>query len=110
MTHELVGAVGVGREETSRPWGNARVIDEGATFRVERLEIEQHRWLSYEVHDHWAEHWVVLLGTACCTIGRESFMAAPGDHLDIPRGVAHRVGNVGGTRLVVLVVERGDRL
>ena len=110
MTHELVRSAAVGGHDTSRSWGTWRVLDEGATFKVELLEIEQHRWLSYEVHDHWAEHWVVLLGTACCTIGRESFMAAPGDHLDIPRGVAHRVGNVGGTRLVVLVVERGDRL
>ena len=93
-----------------RPWGEWRVLDAGPTFRVVRLEIDPHQRLSYQVHDHRAVHWVVLRGTAACTIDRESFVAGPGDHMDVPRGSAHRIANVDETSLVVVEVQRGDHL
>ena len=54
-----------------RPWGRYVVMDEGPGFKVKRIEVDPGNKLSLQVHQHRAEHWVVVTGTARVTIGQD---------------------------------------
>ena len=40
-----------------RPWGSWHVIDEGDGYKVKRIVVDPAQRLSYQTHDHRAEHW-----------------------------------------------------
>ncbi len=91
-----------------RPWGSFTVLDEGAGFKVKRLEVKPGKRLSYQKHARRAEHWYVVTGQARVTLdGREIDLIA-GEAIDIPIGAAHRVQNPGEQPLVFVEVQRGD--
>jgi len=91
-----------------RPWGNYTILDEGAGFKVKRIEVKPGKRLSYQKHARRAEHWYVVTGQARVTLdGREIDLSA-GEAVDIPLGAAHRVQNPGEEPLVFVEVQRGD--
>ncbi len=59
-----------GREEkslhrkVSRPWGWYDSVDEGERFKVKRIQVKPGASLSLQMHQHRAEHWVVVRGEA----------------------------------------------
>jgi mannose-1-phosphate guanylyltransferase / mannose-6-phosphate isomerase len=55
----------------ARPWGRYTVMDEGPSFKVKRIVVDPGQKLSLQVHQHRAEPWVVVSGTARVTIGLE---------------------------------------
>jgi mannose-6-phosphate isomerase-like protein (cupin superfamily) len=55
-----------------RPWGYYTVMDEGPGFKVKRIVVDPGKRLSLQMHQHRAEHWVVVSGTARVTIGQET--------------------------------------
>ena len=59
-----------------RPWGRYSVMDEGPSFKVKRIVVDPGQKLSLQVHQHRAEHWVVVTGTARVTIGQEIRLVA----------------------------------
>ena len=46
-----------------RPWGSFTVLDEGAGYKVKRIEVLPRKRLSYQKHARRAEHWMVVAGT-----------------------------------------------
>lgn len=93
-----------------RPWGTFTVLDEGAGYKVKRIEVLAGKRLSYQRHARRAEHWMVVSGAATVTLdGREISLAA-GDTVDIAVGSAHRVANPGEETLVFIEIQRGDYL
>jgi mannose-1-phosphate guanylyltransferase/mannose-6-phosphate isomerase len=54
----------------ARPWGRYTVMDEGPNFKVKRIVVDPGQKLSLQVHQHRAEHWVVVR-TRQVTIGQE---------------------------------------
>jgi mannose-6-phosphate isomerase-like protein (cupin superfamily) len=91
----------------NRPWGSWQVLDEGDGFKVKRIDVNPHSRLSYQTHEHRAEHWVVVSGKATCLIDGETFVAGPGDCLDVALGQAHRIANHEDDLLVIIEVQRG---
>jgi mannose-6-phosphate isomerase len=98
------------REFDSRPWGCYEVLDEGATFKVKRIEVLSGKRLSYQKHAQRAEHWVVVEGTAKVTLDGREISLSTGESVDIPIGSAHRVENSGPGNLVFIEVQRGNYL
>lgn len=47
-------------EYDERPWGCYTVLDDSATHKVKRIEVRPGRRLSYQRHQHRAEHWFVV--------------------------------------------------
>ena len=90
-----------------RPWGSWHVLDEGPGYKVKRIEVKPGQRLSYQTHEHRSEHWVVIFGIATCTIDGETFVAAPGESVDVPSGAKHRLANDGLEELVIVEVQRG---
>jgi len=93
-----------------RPWGSFTVLDEGAGFKVKRIEVLPRKRLSYQKHARRAEHWFVVEGTAKVTLDGEEIVKKAGEAIDIAVGAAHRVENPGDETLVFIEVQRGDYL
>jgi mannose-6-phosphate isomerase len=97
-------------ESDERPWGSWRVVDEGAGYKVKRIEVRPQQRLSYQTHAHRSEHWFVVQGVATCTVDGETVELMTGDALDIPVGAAHRISNRHDEDVIVIEVQRGGYL
>ncbi len=93
-----------------RPWGYYEAIDTGERFQAKRLMVEAGKKLSLQLHNHRAEHWVVVSGSAKVTRGDETFVLSANESTYIPVGTRHRLENVGTERLYVIEVQSGDYL
>jgi mannose-6-phosphate isomerase-like protein (cupin superfamily) len=92
----------------NRPWGSWHVLDEGDGFKVKRIVVNPSSRLSLQKHQFRAEHWVVVAGTATCTVGGETVTLHPGDTVDVEIGEQHRIANLGDETLVIIEVQRGS--
>lgn len=99
---------GVTGERDERPWGGFTVFEDVPTHKVKRIDVEPGSRLSYQRHGRRAEHWFVVRGTAEVTIDDRPLRIGPGDAVDIPRGAAHRIANVGEDVLTFVEVQIGD--
>lgn len=97
-------------ESDNRPWGSWHVLDEGDGFKVKRIVVKPQSRLSYQTHEHRAEHWVVAAGTATCVIDGETVVVGLGECIDIAIGQAHRIGNAEDEELVIIEIQRGSYL
>lgn len=91
-----------------RPWGSYTVLDEGAGYKVKRIEVRPGKRLSYQKHARRAEHWYVVTGTAQVTLDGREVRLNSGEAIDIAIGAAHRMENPGPEPLVFIEVQRGD--
>lgn len=93
-----------------RPWGSFTVLDEGAGYKVKRIEVLPGKRLSYQRHEHRAEHWMTVQGIALVTLDDVEHKVARGETIDIPLGSAHRVANTEDQKLIFIEVQQGDYL
>ena len=93
-----------------RPWGSFTVLDEGAGYKVKRIEVHAGQRLSYQKHARRAEHWMVVAGTARVTLDGTDQLVRTGETVDIPTGTLHRVANPGPDPLIFIEIQRGDYL
>jgi mannose-6-phosphate isomerase-like protein (cupin superfamily) len=93
-----------------RPWGNYTVLDEGDGYKVKRIEVLPKKRLSYQKHQHRAEHWFVVSGNAKVTLNDREILVKTGESVDISIGDKHRVENEEAELLVFIEVQRGDYL
>jgi mannose-6-phosphate isomerase len=91
----------------SRPWGTWQVLDEGAGYKVKRIEVLPGHRLSYQTHAHRSEHWIVVTGVATCLIDGSTVVAQPGQSVHVAVGQAHRIANVHDEVLVIIEIQRG---
>ena len=93
-----------------RPWGWYDSLDEGVRFKVKRIKVKSGESLSLQKHNHRAEHWVVVKGTAIVTKGEEKILLTENQSTYIPLGVKHRLENPGKTDLELIEVQSGNYL
>lgn len=114
---EIVNTLGIehGRlahdhQRVSRPWGYYEVLAEGATFKVKRLMVKPGARLSLQMHQHRAEHWVVVAGVAD-VVNDDQFMCLKANQSTyIPEKTRHRLSNSGTEALYVIEVQSGRYL
>jgi len=105
-----------GREEHTlhrkvhRPWGWYDSIDEGARFKVKRIQVKPKASLSLQKHHHRAEHWIVVKGTAEITNGDKVLTLTENQSTYIPLGEVHRLANPGTIPLEIIEVQSGSYL
>jgi mannose-1-phosphate guanylyltransferase/mannose-6-phosphate isomerase len=90
-----------------RPWGWYDSIDEGGRFKVKRIQVNAKASLSLQKHDHRAEHWIVVKGTAEITNGNEVLTLTENQSTYIPLGAVHRLANPGNIPLEIIEVQSG---
>ena len=95
--------------ENERPWGRYDVLADAPSYKVKTITVEPGKRLSYQRHAQRSEHWFVVQGHGRVTLDGVPKDLEPGDAVDVPRGVAHRIQNVGSEQLVFVEVQTGDR-
>ena len=93
-----------------RPWGSYESLVMGEQFQVKRLTVAPGQTLSLQLHNHRAEHWVVVSGEAEITRGEEQLTLGPDQSTYIPIGMKHRLANRGAVPLEVIEVQSGSHL
>jgi mannose-6-phosphate isomerase len=91
-----------------RPCGSFTVLEDAATHKVKRIEVDPGLRLSYQRHQRRAEHWFIIRGDAAVTLDGVKHRLRPGDAIDIPRGAAHRIENPSDGALAFVEVQHGD--
>jgi len=93
-----------------RPWGYFEVIQAGKGFQVKELVVNPGGALSLQRHQHRAEHWVVVAGTATVTHGEDKLTLAENQSVYVPAGTNHRLANNGAGPLTIIEIQTGDYL
>jgi mannose-6-phosphate isomerase-like protein (cupin superfamily) len=90
-----------------RPWGSYDVLLDVDDCKVKRLVVNPGQRLSYQRHQHRAEHWVIVAGTGLVTLDGRDRDVATGDTVEVAVHVAHRIANPGTDPLVFIEVQTG---
>lgn len=94
-----------------RPWGNYKVLDEEKeTFKIKRIIVKPGKRLSYQLHHHRSEHWIILRGIAKVTIDDNVKFVRSGESIFIREGQRHRLENTEKTPLEIIEVQMGEYL
>jgi mannose-1-phosphate guanylyltransferase / mannose-6-phosphate isomerase len=105
-----------GREEADalptvhRPWGTYRSLHHGHRVQVKHITVKPGGKLSFQMHHHRAEHWIVVQGTARIRRGDEEMMLTEDQSTYIPLGTPHRLENPGKIPLHLIEVQSGSYL
>lgn len=94
----------------SRPWGTYTVLEEGARFKIKRIEVKPGASLSLQMHHHRSEHWIVVSGMARVINGEQEIFVNTNQSTYIPAGHRHRLENPGILDLVMIEVQSGEYL
>jgi mannose-1-phosphate guanylyltransferase/mannose-6-phosphate isomerase len=98
----------VAHSDAIRPWGSYKNLQVGDDFLVKEINVRPGVQLSLQYHNHRAEHWVVVEGTARVTNGDDVFDLKANQSTYIPVRVVHRLENIGTTPLRLIEVQTGD--
>jgi mannose-1-phosphate guanylyltransferase/mannose-6-phosphate isomerase len=93
-----------------RPWGWYDSIDEGARFKVKRIQVNPGASLSLQRHQQRAEHWVVVKGVAEVICGDKTITLTENQSTYIPLGEVHRLSNPGAIPLEIIEIQSGSYL
>ena len=93
-----------------RPWGSYESLTSGDGFQVKRLMVNPGQQLSLQMHNHRAEHWVVVRGTAVVVNGETELTLSADQSTYIPVGAKHRLSNAGPDILELIEVQSGSYL
>ncbi|UTF59851.1 mannose-1-phosphate guanylyltransferase/mannose-6-phosphate isomerase [Gilvimarinus sp. DA14] len=96
--------------EVFRPWGSFDSIDRGDRFEVKHVSIKPGEQIAMQKHNHRAEHWVVVSGTAEVTCNGEQFLLTENQSTYIPIGAAHQLHNPGLIPLEIIEIRSGGYL
>lgn len=94
-------------EFVTTPWGGWRVISDGGNWKVKMLTIVQGEAFSLQTHKWRDERWLVVEGCGVVTLGDEEFIIRPGQMLDVPRGVPHRI-RAQFPNMIIVEVQTGN--
>lgn len=94
-----------------RPWGNYKVLEEEKdSFKIKRITVSPGKKLSYQLHHHRSEHWIVVRGMAKVTIDGEERFVRAGESIFMKAGQKHRLENPGKMLLEIIEVQLGEYL
>jgi len=97
-------------QEVHRPWGFYTTLDKAERFQVKRIVVKSGEKLSFQMHYHRAEHWIVVQGTANVFLGDQTYILSENQSIHIPLGMKHSLQNPGKIPLEVIEVQSGTYL
>lgn len=93
-----------------RPWGWFECLGSGTRFQVKRIVVHPGAALSLQSHNHRAEHWIVVEGTAKVSIDGAEKLVSENQSVYVPLGAVHRLENPGKVPMVLIEVQTGSYL
>ncbi len=94
--------------KSETPWGTWEVLLEAPTYKIKRITVHPGHRMSYQRHEKRSEHWYVVHGQALITLDDREQKLVEGNSIDIPKGMSHRIKNVGSDPLVFVEVQTGS--
>jgi mannose-6-phosphate isomerase len=95
------------REHDERPWGHYTVLADEVDHKVKTITVAPGKRLSYQRHQHRAEHWFVVRGVGLATLEGKEIAVEAGSTIDVPMESAHRIENTGSADLIFIEVQHG---
>lgn len=108
-TKSASSQIGVAAREI-RPWGSFTTLEEGAGYKIKRIEVNPGHRLSLQMHHHRSEHWIVVSGTAKVTCDGKEMILGSNQSTYVPQCTTHRLENPGVINLVLIEVQNGQYL
>jgi glycosyltransferase involved in cell wall biosynthesis/quercetin dioxygenase-like cupin family protein len=96
------------KPEDHRPWGYYKILADNDTYKNKEIVVFSHKRLSLQRHQRRSEHWYIIDGRAEITLDDKTFVLAPGQSVDIPKGALHRIANPGSENVRFIEVQTGD--
>ncbi len=93
-----------------RPWGYYKVLLEGNRYKIKKIVVYPGAKLSYQMHYHRSEHWVVVRGTAKVVIDGKEYIVREGESVFVPKASKHRLENPGKVTLEIIEIQQGEYL
>lgn len=93
-----------------RPWGKYELLIDDPNHKVKKITVYPGAKLSLQAHNHRAEHWVVVKGTAKVTNGDKEIFLFENESTYIPKLARHRLENTGKMNLEIIEVQTGTYL
>ncbi len=81
-------------ERIEKPWGCEELIADEPTYGCKILTVKKGHRLSLQKHKLRDETWYVLKGNAHVNVYAIPLVLRPGNMIQIPRGIWHRLGAV----------------
>ena len=100
----------VAHSRVFRPWGSYQNLQVVGQSLVKEIVVNPGSRLSLQYHNHRAEHWIVVAGTARVTNGDDVFDLKANQSTYIPQGAAHRLENQGLEPLHLIEVQTGTQI
>jgi mannose-1-phosphate guanylyltransferase / mannose-6-phosphate isomerase len=97
-------------EQVNRSWGYYEVLEETNTYKIKRVCVNPSQSLSFQLHHHRSEHWVVVHGTAEVLVNGETKMLVPGESTFVGICKKHQLRNPGIIELEVIEIQLGEYL
>ncbi|MCA1961718.1 MAG: phosphomannose isomerase type II C-terminal cupin domain [Desulfomonile sp.] len=95
-------------EEDYRPWGYYQVLTDRDDHKVKRIVVYPGKRLSLQRHKFRSEHWTIVRGAPLVVLDDTEVQLKPGDFIEIPAGIRHRIANPGKDPVVFIEVQTGD--
>lgn len=108
--HNLKRDEASGYDREYRPWGYFEVLARGDQFQVKMISVNPGERLSLQLHQHRAEHWVVVEGRASVECEERKFTLEVDQSTYIPLGSKHRLGNDTDKPLRLIEIQSGSYL
>ena len=89
------------KSSNKRPWGHWTDLARVKGYRVKRIVVNPRARLSLQKHKLRSEHWIVVSGSGSVLVDYDEFEIRPGDTVDIPAGMVHRLA--GGPKGIVVI-------
>ncbi|WP_292461032.1 mannose-1-phosphate guanylyltransferase/mannose-6-phosphate isomerase [Methanothermococcus sp.] len=93
-----------------RPWGSYTILDEGRFYKIKRITVLPGKKLSYQLHHHRSEHWIVVKGMAKVVVDGKEYFVRNGESTFVKSGLKHRLENPGKIPLEVIEAQIGEYL
>ena len=93
-----------------RPWGYYESIEENDNWQIKKIVVSPGASLSLQMHNHRAEHWVVVEGNAKVELNNEVKYLSKNESIYIPIQSKHRLSNPNKNPLILLEVQTGEYL
>lgn len=97
-------------DHDQRPWGTWEVLDSTENYCVKRICVVSGGKLSLQMHQHRAEHWIIVQGMAKITLGDQVFEKQKGESVYIPAKTKHRIENASDQQVEFIEVQTGENL
>ncbi len=94
----------------TRPWGTWEVLDVGEKHVVKKITVTPNNILSLQSHNHRAEHWIIVKGTASVTLHEDVIELTEDQSVYIPVTAKHRIANHSQEDMVFIEVQTGETL